>query len=475
MNGFSRRLSLRIGEFEMSATRRRSQLFLVTLILTAFTAAGQDTRTVQEPSIPPVCATLQAKIGRAGLSIYPDDENKLDTGRIQAAMDGCTPGHSVVLKRASERTDAFLSGPLNLRRGVVLVVDRGAFLFASRNPRDYDRTPGVCGTITQESMHGCKALINGEGVEDSGVMGNGAIDGRGGEPMLGQKMTWWNLADLARKGGGQNNPRLMVLNRCNNFILYRITLLNSPNFHVGYNNGNGFTVWGVKVWSPERARNTDGIDPGNSTNVTITHCYIHTGDDQIAIKAPSGAPTTHMSVVHNHFYSGHGMSIGSTTDGGASAIRVSDLSIDGADNGLRIKSNITRGGVVQDVVFEDVCIRDTANPILMDTSYTASTSKETNRIPFFHDIVVRNVNVEGPGKVTLDGYDANHPVGIQFDNVIFDRPDAVKVVAHNANVKIGPGAFNLKLEGDRVNVTGTAGRAAPHSCIGKFVDFPTQH
>lgn len=459
----------------MSTSLQKHSLAILLLAGTCGTLNAQDRRTVKEPAIPPPCTTLQAKTGRAGVSIYPDDESKLDTARIQAALDGCSPGQSVVLKRASERTDAFLSGPLNLRKGVVLVVDRGAFLYASRNPRDYDRTPGLCGTISQESSHGCRALINGEGADDSGVMGDGVIDGRGGEPILGESMSWWNLADLARKGGTQNNPRLIVLNRCNNFTLYRIALLNSPNFHVGYDNGKGFTVWGVKVWSPERARNTDGIDPGNSTDVTITHSYIHTGDDQIAIKAPSGAPTTHISIVGNHFYSGHGMSIGSPTDGGASAIRVSDLSIDGSDNGLRIKSNITRGGEVRDVVFEDVCIRDTPNPILMDTTYTAHASKENNRIPFFHDVVVRNVNVEGAGKVTLDGYDAAHPVGIQFENVVFDEPGKIKVAAHNADVRVGTGAFPLKIEGDHVNVRGSAGTGSPHSCEGKFVDFPTQH
>jgi hypothetical protein len=31
-----------------------------------------------------------------------------------------------------------------------------------------------------------------------------------------------------------------------------------------------------------------------------------------------------------------------------------DLSIDGADNGLRIKSNNTRGGIVRDVVYSDI-------------------------------------------------------------------------------------------------------------------------
>jgi polygalacturonase len=449
------------------------KVFAAVSVTTCFVvlAGAQDTRKVVEPSIPPACTTLNAKIGRAAASLAPEDESKLDTARIQAALDACPPGHAVVLERASERTDAFLSGPLELRRGVTIEVARGAYLFASRNPRDYDRNPGVCGTITGEG-HGCRALINGDGVADAAVMGDGVIDGRGGESILGQNISWWNLADMARAGGSQNNPRLIALNRCDNFTLYRITLMNSPNFHVGYNGGNGFTAWGVRIWSPERARNTDGIDPGNSTNVTITHCFIHTGDDQVAVKAPAGAPTTHMSIVHNHFYTGHGMSIGSPTDGGASAIRVSDLSIDGADNGLRIKSNITRGGLVDDVVFEDVCIRDTANPILMDTNYSAHVSKQDSRPPVFRNITIRNVRVEGGGKVTLEGLDAAHRLGIRFDGVMFDDPASIQVSAKHAEVKIGPGAFNLIVTGTDVSLTGSAGKSVKNSCTGKFVDFP---
>lgn len=434
-------------------------------------AVAQDARKVVEPSVPPACTTLYAKIGRAATSIAPVDEGKLDTARIQAALDACPAGRAVVLERTSERTDAFLSGPLELRRGVALVVARGAYLFGSRNPRDYDLHPGVCGTITEDG-HGCKALINGDGVPGAAVMGDGVIDGRGGETILGQNISWWNLADMARAGGTQNNPRLIALRHCDNFTLYRITLMNSPNFHVGYNGGNGFAAWGVKIWSPERARNTDGIDPGNSTNVTITHCYIHTGDDQVAIKAPAGAPTTHLSIVHNHFYTGHGMSIGSLTAGGASAIRVSDLSIDGADNGLRIKSNITRGGLVHDVVYQDVCIRDTANPILMDTNYSAHVSKEDSQPPVFRDITLRGVRVEGDGKVTLEGLDRTHRLGIQFDGVMFDDPAAIQVSAKHADITIGPGVFNLKATGTDVMLTGHSGEGAKNACTGKFVAFP---
>ena len=56
----------------------------------------------------------------------------------------------------------------------------------------------------------------------------------------------------AHAGGGQQVPRLIVADYSDNFTLYRITLKNSPNFHVSYNHGNGFTVWGLKIDTPQR-------------------------------------------------------------------------------------------------------------------------------------------------------------------------------------------------------------------------------
>jgi polygalacturonase len=440
-------------------------------------AYAQDGRSITEPRIPQSCITLTASLHSSDGKLAEADETKLDTQRIQAALDGCAPGKTVELKAAPGR-DSFLSGPLQLRAGVTLLVDVGVILFASRNPRDYDTRPGACGVISTGGG-GCKPLIGGTRVEGAGVMGEGVIDGRGGETMLGattSSTTWWQLVDQARTGGTQNNPRLLVLSCCDNFTLYRITLRNSPNFHVSYNGGNGFTVWGVKVYSPKNARNTDGINPGNSTNVTIAYSWIDTGDDNVAIKAGAGLPTTHMTIAHNHFYSGHGMSIGSETDGGASAIRVLDLSIDGADNGIRIKSNSTRGGLVHDVVYEDVCIRNTKNPIYMDTHYTATVSPVQGRIPIFQDITLRNVRIVPgtvDGRLVLDGFDGEHPLKMTFDNVILDSPASIKTAASHATLILGPGPVNFRPEGEDVFVSGNPSAAgSPNSCVGKFVQFP---
>jgi polygalacturonase len=425
-------------QFAKMNERTQSRPALLTLLAIApLTLYAQDTRTVHEPAFPTTCTTLTANLIAANATLQPADEPKTDTRRIQQALDSCPPGKAVEL-RPDATHNAFLSGPLDLRRGVTLLIDAGVTLYASRNPRDYDREPGVCGTITEKG-HGCRAVINGNNVPDAAIMGDGTIDGRGGEKILGQPVSWWELAEQARKGANRNNPRLIALTRCNNFTLYRITLRNSPNFHVSYSGGDGFTVWGVKVWSPKNACNTDGIDPGNSTNVPITHSWLH---------------------------------IGSETDGGASAIRVTDLSIDGADNGIRIKSNSSRGGLVRDIVYEDVCIRDTKNPIFMDTNYSFS-GTDRDKIPDFKEITLRNVRVQGGGKVTFDGFDAAHPLGMNLENVSFDNPAAIEVAAKDAVLRVGPN-FNLPVSGPSVNLWTTLSTPAKNSCEGNFVDFPTK-
>jgi polygalacturonase len=426
-------------------------------------AQAQDLRNVTEPVMPASCVVLSAR------STGPDEADP-DTKRIQEALDRCAAGHAVELK-PDGAANSFLSGPLQLRTGVTFLVDAKVTLYGSRDPRDYDITPGSCGVVTQAG-HGCKPLIAGNRVAHAAVMGDGIIDGRGGAKLTGQNVSWWDLAQEAKvKNLNQSCPRILVLTGADDFILYRITLKNSPNFHVSYSGGNGFTAWGVIIDTPKTARNTDGIDPGNSTNVTITHCFIHAGDDNIAIKAGHGAPTTHMTISHNHFYTGHGMSIGSETDGGSSAIRVSDLSIDGADNGVRIKSNSSRGGPVHDVVYEDVCIRDTKNPILMDSNYSY-TGPARDKFPEFTDITLRNVRILGGGTITLDGFDAAHRLGITFDNVTLSDAARMKVDGAHALVTLGPGPVNFRPSGNDLKIAGEPGEGVPNACESKFVPLP---
>lgn len=435
-------------------------------------AAAQDTRQVMEPKIPKSCATLKAQL-RARAGVLSDaDERRLDTQRIQQAIDDCGAGRAVVLRAQGEDT-VFLTGPLTLKSGVTLVVDANTVLASSRDPRVFDLTPGSCGVVS-ENGHGCKGMITAAHTSGSGIMGDGSIDGRGGAKLLGQNVTWWDLAHGAKiEDKSQSVPWMLMVRDSRNFTLYRITLRNSPGFHVSVNGTDGFTAWGVKIMTPKTARNTDGIDPGSSRNVTITHCFIHAGDDNVAVKSSSrGGPASHISVIHNHFYTGHGMSIGSGTDGGVDHLLVDDLTIDGADNGIRIKSDRSRGGLVEDVTYRNVCIRDTKNPILFTPMYTTFSG---DRLPSYRKIALENVHILTPGSFTFLGLDAQHPLQVALDNVFADRPDQSTMQAGDAEITVGPRKGNLEPKSNNVTVTPAADAQPgnPLACENRFVAFPS--
>ncbi len=246
-------------------------------------------------------------------------------------------------------------------------------------------------------------------------MGAGTIDGRGYAKLIGHDYSWWEMARRAEpKDDIYFSTRLIVASHADGLILYGITLHNSPNFHVSVNGTDGFTAWGVHLLTPVDkkldARNTDGIDPGTSSNVTIAHSWIDNGDDNIAIKAN----VQHISVLDNHFYTGHGMSIGSEATGDAYLL-VDGLTEDHTTSGIRIKSNVTRGGYDHDLTYRNICMRDVANPIAISPYYTNQTTEgfvdpkyTGTKIPDYKKIVLENVVSETPGNVLIAGIDDAH-------------------------------------------------------------------
>ena len=293
------------------------------------------------------------------------------------------------------------------------------------------------------------------------------------------------------KNFSPSSPALIAVQNATNFTLYGITLHNSPKFHVKLA-ANGFVVWGVTVLTPSKAKNsagtaltpstahnTDGIDPGEAaSNGYIVCSKISVGDDHIAIKGTTGV--NHLTIAHNHFGAGHGMSIGSEFQGGVSDVSVYDLSIDGTNtglgggssNGIRIKSDSSRGGLVNNVTYSDVCVRDLANPIILTPKYSTDTGSS---IPQYTNITIQNFHSLGTSnnpKVTLDGYDASHLNTITLDNVVVDGISSSNVTASYTKVTLGPGNVNFTPSGTDVTVTnGISGTSQPNDCAGKWVTF----
>ncbi len=246
---------------------------VVAAMLLGAVAKAQDTRQVSEPTIPASCVQLPAQLRSVSEKLADADEKKLDTVRIQSALDKCKPGMAVELS-PSNGNNAFLSGPLEMRTGVTLLIDEGVTLFGSRDAADYEMKgdgvpPGLCGTIAAGAppavfpapqrpapRGGCRPFISIMDSKNVGIMGDGVIDGRGYAKILGKDYSWW---EMARKAEPKNEryftPRMIVASHADGLVMYRITLHNSTNFHVSVNQTDGFTAWGVHL--------ADSDDEGN--------------------------------------------------------------------------------------------------------------------------------------------------------------------------------------------------------------------
>ncbi|MHB1700050.1 MAG: glycoside hydrolase family 28 protein [Acidobacteriaceae bacterium] len=456
-------------------------LLAISMLAVVAPSFAQDTRQVTEPRIPPSCKVLHAELTAIDNKLTEEEESKSDTERLQLALNDCKQGMAVELRAVPERfgflahiglkpipeRNAFLTAPIILPEGVTLLIDKGVTLYGSRNPKDYETTRGLCGMITDEAGGGCRPLIA-VNSKNSAIMGDGVIDGRGDAELIGLDYSWWHMAREATPGNRHyNSSRLIVANHADGFILYRIALHNAPNYHVGVVNTNGFTAWGVHIQTPTvpgtDARNTDGIDPGSSTNITIAHSWIDNGDDNIAIKTG----VTHMSVLDNHFYNGHGMSIGSDTISGDSNLLVDGLTLDHTTSGIRIKSNSTRGGVVKDLLYRNICMRNVQVPISISPFYDNKTidafvdpNIQGDRIPTYKRITLRNITALTPGDVLIAGKDAAHLTAVTLDNVNILGIKPEQVHAQFANITMGPLGANFTPTGNGVTVTAAAAAAS---------------
>jgi sugar lactone lactonase YvrE len=430
----------------------------------AAAVATGDTRNVTEPTFPAVCAVLNAALTSVNDDIPTSVDATVtnpDGARIQAALNNCSgTNQAVELSVDGAGHNAFLTGPLNMPSGVTLLVDPAVTVYFSRNVQDYDLVQGThtCGTVNgNTATNSCLPLINVTGVSNVGIMGFGKLDGRGGDTLINAfpssyaGQSWWGLSAIANSGGNQQNPRFVQLGNSSNITLYKITLRNSPLFHVSTTGSgvNAVTLWDVKIVTPTSSRNTDGIDPDQAQNITITRSWISDGDDNVAVGASgsSSSASVNISVTNNHLFAGHGESIGSFTSAGVSNILFDgnmlsgNSSVDSNSTGIRIKSGNDRGGVVQNIQYSNSCFQNHATEIQLTPLYDTTPGTLT---PNFKNILMQNLSFLTAGTVGLTGASNNgvvNPLMVTMDNVSFaSLPSSdVTPAPTNTQITLGPG------------------------------------
>lgn len=271
-----------------------------------------------------------------------------NTKAIQSAINAASAaGGGVVQVPAG----TYLCGPIQLASKVNLHLEAGALL----RMLPLEKYPG--GTVNPANF------IGGSDLHDVAITGAGAIDGQGA--------AWWPFAKTSNQA---KRPRMITPSNCERLLIEGITLSNSPMFHIALGGMcTDVTVRRVTVRAPASddpvlpSHNTDACNV-KGRNILIQDCDISTGDDNFTC----GGNTSDVLITNCTYGFGHGVSIGSYTQGGVSNITVINCTFNNTEAGIRIKTDRDRGGFVHDMKYLNLRMTNVQFPILIYAAYMAT-------------------------------------------------------------------------------------------------------
>ncbi len=229
----------------------------------------------------PACAILKAR------------PQKLDTSRIQDALNVCGPGKAVVLQTGGS-SKSFESAPLILPRGVTLFIDQGVTLYASKNPRDYDLSPNSCGGPPIGKTPNCKPFLFSYQAAYSGVAGGGTIDGQGS--------VWWSK-------NYPSVPDLVSSYESQGFQINGVTLRNAAGVHAAIFKTIGLRMSSVGIESPPNFAVAIGILLSNVSDARISDCWIRVPGESMVLTGSVLGPTANVRVAHTLMFGKGGVAI----------------------------------------------------------------------------------------------------------------------------------------------------------------------
>jgi len=331
------------------------------------------------------------------------DGTTKDTAAIQACID------AVAVKGTKKLMDkdygqvvlsggTFLSGPISLKRGVNLKIEKDSTLLASPDRGDFPHWRFAGKDTVQPFL----SAVNTEYVL---ITGEGTIDGNG--------KIWWDYVRGVRDSGvlGTDHPRPMgvLFDHSKHIKMEGVTVQNAGFWQIVPYYADDVVFRGIRILAP-RSPNTDAIDPFSSSNIVIDHVFSSVGDDNVAIKSGAinspgpDAPSKNITITDCTFENGHGLSIGSEIAGGVQNVHAERIHFKGTDQGIRIKSARDRGNDVSNISFKDITMEDVKTAILVTEYYPHPApqgevpAEPVGRLtPKFHNIQIENVTAKNSG------------------------------------------------------------------------------
>jgi pectinesterase len=329
------------------------------------------------------------------------DGKTLNTKAIQSVIDrtAAEGGGTVVVPKG-----IFITGAIFLKQGVNLHIEKDGVLKGTADQNEYPLIKSRWEGVETERR---AALLTAVDLNGVAVSGEGAIDGSGDE--------WVRLFNEENVKNGippkskvpvprPGRPKLICFQNCRNVRISDLNLLNPASWGLHILYSEDVTVQNLKSRAAHNIPNADGIDVDSSRRVRISACDIDANDDCISIKAGRDAdglrvnrPSEDIIVEKCRFGYGHGgVAVGSETSGSIRNVEVRDCTAED-DNWapIRVKSTASRGGVVENIIFKNIEMRNVRRAFEFNLLYSAANADNP---PAKVLVVVRNVrliNVSG--------------------------------------------------------------------------------
>lgn len=362
----------------------------------------------------------------------------------------------------------WLTGPIELKSNIRLHACRGAIVLFDKNPEEY---PVFLADYEGQPRIRTVSPIHASEAENIAVTGEGIFDGNGQlwRPLKQMKVTekeWakclqkspyviqgrdggiWMPTESIYRGATEGEPDVLsndadiatALNKatecydyyrpvmvslvkCDRVLIEGVTLQNSPAWNVHPLFCTNLTIRNAVIRNPYYAQNGDGLDLESCSSVHIHDVQFDVGDDAICMKSGKNAvarklpvPTENVYIHDCVVYHGHGgFVVGSEMSRGVRKITVENCTFVGTDVGIRFKSAIGRGGVVEDIDIRDIYMTNIVNEAIIFTmGYVLNNSDGSDEanptaiaredIPEFKDVRMKNINCVGAGQaIKIEG------------------------------------------------------------------------
>jgi len=342
----------------------------------------------------------------------------------------------------------YLTGSIRLESNQTLWLEAGAELLYSGDPAD---SPIVPSRWEGTRVHGRAPLVYAYERENVSIVGRGRLNGQGSnwwwrngvhDPLRAQSAlaaihAWKSLYAQIEAGEPVGpgaflaasdflRPSLVQFNGCRNVLVEGVTLTESPMWMLHPVFCENVVVRGVTLIST--GPNGDGISVDSSRDVRISDCFFDTGDDCVVIKSGRDAdgrrtarPTENVAIANCVMHRGHGaVVVGSETAGGIRNVVASNIVSRGTDRGIRIKSMRGRGGVVENLRFENFVIEDALKEALEINALYQPTAEEpvSERTPAFRNISLSNLTIVNAERVArIEGLPEQPITGLRLANI----------------------------------------------------------